>query len=253
MDSPTPESEPQAPKAKPARNLPYLVLAGVCLVAGIAAGVVMNSPTNDASIENGASAPMSADDAALAAVQDRLLNTLVLPTDFKSVPDFSLLDVNGDAIDQTVFDGQWSIVFFGFTHCPDVCPITLTVMKDVVAQLDKSELETPQTLFVSVDPNRDTPEVLKNYMGYFDPRFIGITGDLNGVHQMSRSLGIVTAFTAREDNPKEYDVDHTASMLLIDPQRRLRAKFSAPHTSDAIVSDFTTLMSAIGNTRSASL
>jgi len=231
------------------RKLRPLFTAVVCLLCGLAAGVLMNRPASDSQPPPSS---LSAEDAALLAVQDQLLNTLVLPSNFKTVPEFSLLDVNGKPLTEELFNDQWSIVFFGFTHCPDVCPITLSVVKDVNAQLAETDLPKPQTVFVSVDPKRDTPEVLKTYLGFFDENYKGVTGDLTGVLDFARSLGIVAAFTAKED-AESYDVDHTASMLLIDPMGRLRAKFSAPHTADAIVSDYMTLMAAIGPTRSAAL
>jgi len=245
-------SDPKPGTRPPA--LRPLALALVCLLAGLGAGLAMNHLSGDKTgPERTAGAQTDAnEEAALAAVQDKLLNTLVLPSNFKSVPEFSLLDVNNEPVTQTLFTDEWSIVFFGFTHCPDVCPITLSVVQDVNAQLAETDLPKPQTVFVSVDPKRDTPEVLKAYLGFFDENYKGVTGDLTGVLDFARALGIVAAFTAKEDT-ESYDVDHTASMLLIDPMGRLRAKFSAPHTADAIVSDYMTLMAAIGPTRSAAL
>ena len=185
-----------------------------------------------------------ADSAALAALQENLQTSLALPTDFKRVKDFELLDVNGKSIDQSVFDNQWSMVFFGFTHCPDICPITLQIMKDVVAKLDEQAQQQLQIVFVSVDPARDTPDVLKKYIGYFDEKFVGITGDVNDVHELTSSLGIVASFTANDADPDNYGVNHTASLLLIDPQRRVRAKVSPPLEADKIVADVLTMTSA---------
>jgi len=242
-------SDPQSTTRS--RSSRPLVLATVCLLAGLGAGLIMNHLSGGT--DDQVASSEAAEEAALAAIQDKLLNTLILPTNFKSVPEFSLLDVNGDEVTQSLFNDHWSIVFFGFTHCPDVCPITLSVMKDVLAQLHETDLPKPQTVFVSVDPKRDTPDVLKTYLGYFDESFKGVTGELTGILNMSRALGVVAAFTAKKDDPENYDVDHTASMLLISPSGQLRAKFSAPHSADAIVSDYMTLMSVLGPTRSAKL
>ena len=185
-----------------------------------------------------------ADSAALAALQENLQTSLALPTDFKKVKDFELLDVDGESIDQSAFDDQWSLVFFGFTHCPDICPVTLQIMKDVVSTLDEQAQQQLQIIFVSVDPARDTPDVLKKYLGYFDEKFVGITGDVNEVHKLTSSLGIVASFTANDTDPDNYGVDHTASLLLIDPQRRVRAKVSPPLEADKIVADVLTMTSA---------
>ncbi len=230
-----------------------IILAVCCVAAGAVASVYINKPDGSGPVAIPDDPLNHPERDQLAAIQADLLNSSVLPTDFRAVPEFSLLDVDGAPIDQSVFSGKWSVVFFGFTHCPDVCPITLTVMKDVVKQLESVDVPQPQTVFVSVDPNRDTPEVMKRYIGYFNPEFVGVTGELNEVHKFTKSLGIVTAFTAREDDPTQYDVDHTASMLLIDPEQRVRAKLSAPHTADSIVSDYTTILKALGTTQAASL
>ncbi len=241
---------------KPRKFMPFLI-AGLCLFVGIGAGIVTSRPSANGSADGSNNAALSAQQAAeakqLEAMQEQLLSTLVFPSDYKQVPEFSLLNVNAEPIDQSLFSDRWSIVFFGFTHCPDVCPITLSVMQDVVTQLKGKDVPQPQTVFVTVDPNRDTPDVLKNYIGYFNEEFVGVTGELNGIHQLTRALGIVAAYTAREDNPKEYDVDHTASMLLIDPQGRLRGKLTAPHTADTIVTDYITIMKTFVPTQSAAL
>ncbi len=235
------------------RVLPF-ILAAVCLAAGLGLGVLSgDSELDQASVNSGRSAEQSAEGKQLKTLQQDLLSTLVLPTDFQTVPDFSLLDVDGEPLDQTMLDAHWNVLFFGFTHCPDVCPITLSVMQDVVAQLETMDVPQPQMIFVTVDPLRDTPEVMKNYVGYFNKDFIGVTGELNDIHQLIRALGIVAAFRVKEDNPDEYDVDHTASMLLVDPQRRVRAKLTAPHAADTIVTDYTTLMRALAPTQNALL
>ena len=111
-------------------------------------------------------------------------------------------------------------------------------MKEVVAKLETQNETPPQVVFMSVDPVRDTADVMKKYVGYFDERFVGITGELAAVHELTGSLGIVASFTANAEDPENYGVDHTASLLLIDPQKRVRAKISAPHETDNIVSDF---------------
>lgn len=182
--------------------------------------------------------------AELAKLQDLLKTSLALPLDFRQVNDFELLDKNASPITQAVFDNRWSLVFFGYTHCPDVCPVTLQVMKNVVAKLAELGEPEPQIVFVSVDPVRDTSEVMQKYIAYFNEEFIGITGNQNSIHDFTRSLGVVASFTANDDDPENYIVDHTASLLLIDPQRRVRAKVSPPHEVDTIVADYLTMIAA---------
>ncbi len=203
----------------------------ICLLA-LSAGVFMSVK------------PGGQDTQSMVSVQEALKTSLALPLDFKKIPDFTLMDVNAEPITQAVFEDRWSIIFFGYTHCPDVCPVTLQVMKNVASKLAEQNQEPPQIVFVSVDPMRDTSEIMKNYISYFDEEFIGITGELTSVHAMTSALGIVASFTANDADPDNYIVDHTASLLLIDPQKRMRAKISPPHEAETIVADYITILGA---------
>ncbi|MFK7995359.1 MAG: SCO family protein [Granulosicoccus sp.] len=224
------------------KMLPVIVIATTAVVLGATTFGLLSGKSSNSSPETSVST--NGGNEKLAALQENLLTSLALPTDFRTVQEFELLDANGLQITQSVFEETWSLVFFGFTHCPDVCPITLQVMKDVVARLEAQQKTPPQIVFVSIDPVRDTAESMKKYIGYFNEDFIGITGDVNKVHQLSSSLGIVASFTANADDPDNYGVDHTASLLLIDPQRRVRAKVTPPHEAETIVADYLTMIAA---------
>lgn len=219
-----------------------MVIAITASVLGAATFGLLSGKSADGTGETASSS--NSGNEQLAALQENLLTSLALPTDFRTIQEFELLDVDGQAITQSVFEGTWSLVFFGFTHCPDVCPITLQVMKDVVARLEAQKQTPPQIVFVSVDPVRDTAKSMKKYIAYFNENFVGITGDVNKVHQLSSSLGIVASFTANEDDPDNYGVDHTASLLLVDPQRRVRAKVTPPHEAEKIIADYLTMIAA---------
>lgn len=227
-------------------SLPIVAVMLIALAAGFIAftqfglgGPAFRGPALQGS--DSTTAENEKDKAALARVQEQLETSLALPLDFKKISNFQLLDVNAEAITQAVFEDTWSLVFFGYTHCPDVCPITLQVMKNVVTKLEEQNKTPPQIVFVSVDPVRDTSDIMKQYMAYFNPSFVGITGELKSIHEFTRSLGIVASFTANDSNPDEYIVDHTASILLIDPERRVRAKVTPPHKADTIVADYLVL------------
>lgn len=205
---------------------PALMLA---LLAG-SAGIWMALQTSDS-------------DTPLEAVQESLENALIFPADFKSVPNFSLLDQHEETKTQELMQGQWNLVFFGFTHCPDVCPLTLSVVRDVVKDIEADDsLPNPQVTFVSVDPKRDTPEKLNQYMAFFNPDFIGLTGDLNAVYELTRPMNIVAQFTANDENPEAYTVDHTASIFLIDPELKVRGSFKVPHETESILADYRIMM-----------
>lgn len=156
------------------------------------------------------------------------------------LPDFALLDQSGSAIDAGVFSGQWDLVFFGFTHCPDVCPLTLQVLSQARQQLAEQGLEPlPRIVLVSVDPERDTPEQLGQYIDYFGAGILGITGELDEIRKLTGGLGIWFSRSGEGDN---YTVDHGAAVLVIDPDGQFRALFSAPHKVDNYVHDLPVIM-----------
>lgn len=161
----------------------------------------------------------------------------------RPLPEFSLIDQDGTPFGRERFQGHWTYLFFGYTHCPDICPTTLSVLKQAMHGLDtQHENETAQVVFVSVDPERDSPARLGEYTRYFDPRFIGATGDAEGLKQLAASLGIVFAkLPATDGNPADYLMDHGASILLIGPDASLRAVFSPPFVPDALASDLINL------------
>jgi protein SCO1/2 len=125
---------------------------------------------------------------------------------------FTLVDHNGEKITEQAFRGQPSAVFFGFTHCPEVCPTTLFEMSSWLDDLGQ-EAANVRPYFVSVDPERDTPEIMKQYIGNFSDRITGITGDPKNVAAMIKGFGI---YAKRVDQDDNYTMDHTASVLLLD-------------------------------------
>jgi len=158
-----------------------------------------------------------------------------------SLPDFSLLDHAGNSIGRDVFAGHWSLVFFGFTHCPDICPLTLQVLADARTQLaEAGEDELPQIVLVSVDPERDTPELLGQYVSYFGDDNLGITGELTEIRKLTGGLGVFFEKAAIDE--ENYSVDHSAVVLVINPRGQFHALFSAPHKADNFVHDMPILM-----------
>ena len=226
------------------RHLPLVALALVAGVAGVVAASLVGAPGPGADASAGAAPAATSDSRELQALQGELVNTLALPEDFRTVPPFTLAGGDGEPLGESFLEGRWTLAFFGYTHCPDVCPITLQVMRQVVAELESRDVEPMQVAFFTVDPNRDTAERMGEYVAFFDEDFVGVTGEMSEVRALTAELGIVASFTANDTDPDAYLVDHTASMLLIDPTRRVRAKFNPPHEADAIVADYLTLMGA---------
>jgi len=167
-------------------------------------------------------------------------SALVLPAP-NPVPEFSLLNQHGEAVDQAVFEGQWDLVFFGFTHCPDICPTTLQVLASARKALADSGRQTlPRIVLVSVDPERDTPEILGEYVNYFGQGNLGLTGTLEEIHKLTDGLGIF--FEKQPGDGENYAVDHSAAVLVIDPDGGFHSLFSGPHVVDNYVRDLPLVM-----------
>lgn len=143
---------------------------------------------------------------------------------------FELLDQHGERFDKARLEGQWTLLFFGFTNCPDVCPATLQVMDSASRRLLAAGFPAGQlqVVMVSVDPERDTPEQLARYLAYFNEDFLGLTGSDEHLQTLTSQLGALYVREAADDSGN-YSVDHTAALFLIDPGVRRLGVFSAPH------------------------
>jgi|SRR5688572_9618126 len=154
----------------------------------------------------------------------------------RALPAFALVDQSGRPFGPANFEGRWSLVFTGFTNCPDVCPTTLAQMAALRRRVAREDL---QFVFVSVDPERDTPEVVAEYLGHFDPALVGATGPRAEVEKLTAGLGL-----AQVRNPGaggEYTVDHSTALVLINPEARLAGYFRAPYERDALAADLVAL------------
>ncbi|HMM76397.1 MAG TPA: SCO family protein [Gammaproteobacteria bacterium] len=143
---------------------------------------------------------------------------------------FALTGDDGEPLTEADLRGRWTLLFFGFTHCPDVCPSTLAVLKQVKQRMatDSAFGREGQVLFVSVDPARDTPEALARYVKYFDPRFRGATGDDDALYGLTRQLGVIYA-KVPGSGENDYSMDHTASIFVVDPSLRVLSAIGLPH------------------------
>ena len=158
-----------------------------------------------------------------------------------ALPDFSLLDQSGEPVSADTFVGRWDLVFFGFTNCPDICPTTLQTLASARAELVAAEAETlPRIVLVSVDPERDTPELLGQYVDYFGDDNLAVTGDLVEVRKLADGLGIYFEKAPTEDG--NYGVDHSAAVLIIDPNGEFSGLFSAPHVVANYLHDLPIIM-----------
>jgi len=145
----------------------------------------------------------------------------------REIAPFRLTDQDGHPFTLDALRGKWSLLFFGFTYCPDVCPTTLAQLREFKGLMADSEfLEDTQIVLVTVDPARDTPEVLKRYLAFFDPAFVGVTGDFMTLQTFATSLN--AAFAKVPGQGEDYLVDHTANVVLVNPHGDYHGFFRAP-------------------------
>ena len=149
--------------------------------------------------------------------------------------DFMLSDHSGQPFGPEQFTGQWNLVFFGYTSCPDVCPTTMAVLGRVTTLMQEQTLQAPRVLMVSVDPQRDDAEKLGQYVSYFGANMVGVTGE---AQQLDNLVGQIGAMYERgiSDEQGAYDIAHTSSVFVVDPRGRLYAVLSPPHQAAAMVS-----------------
>tara|TARA_B100000965_G_scaffold141790_1_gene118062 strand:+ start:2578 stop:3165 length:588 start_codon:yes stop_codon:yes gene_type:complete len=126
---------------------------------------------------------------------------------------FSLKDVNNEIITEESFDGPLTAIFFGFTNCPDVCPMTLNNLDLVVNNLTNNKKEKLRVFFISIDPERDSSEIIKDYLDSFENKFYGITGDSKKIFLLSKSWGIVAEKIFTDDG--DYLINHSSSIILL--------------------------------------
>ena len=154
--------------------------------------------------------------------------------------DFRLTDHTGKARTLADFRGKVVVVFFGFTHCPDVCPTTLSDLRKA-AQLLGADAERLQVLFVTVDPKRDTPELLAKYVPAFNPAFLGLYGDADATTKVAKDFKIFYQLQPGS-TPESYTVAHTAASLVFDPQGRLRLFINYGMEAEKMAADIKLLL-----------
>jgi protein SCO1 len=169
------------------------------------------------------------------------LNATVLPQ-ARNIPAFELVGDDNQPFTNDSLQGQWSLVYFGFTHCAHICPMAMTNLQQVYQQLVANQVEQlPQVVLVSVDPDRDTPEVMQQYVKRFNPNFRGATAAADKVQLdlLTKPLGIAYF---KVENPSgdsnSYSVEHSDSIVLINPQGELAGFFTPPHDPSSIADEY---------------
>ena len=168
------------------------------------------------------------------------LASAVLYPSPRELPEFTLTRSDGTPLTHADWKGRWTVAFFGYTNCPDVCPTTLATFKSAASKLAADGAgDRVRFDFISVDPERDKPAELAQYVGYFSKEFVGATGTDDELTQLTRALGLVYS---REPTGKgDYTVDHSASAIIIDPAGREVGIFRPPFDATKIANDLVTL------------
>jgi protein SCO1/2 len=172
----------------------------------------------------------------------------------EKLPTFSLVDQHGVGFTRTQLLGKWTIMFFGYTHCPDFCPTTLSALNSAIHRLEREDTHlaaNTQVVFVSVDPFRDSPPVLADFINHFNPNFIGATGPPAQLHLLTDALGASYDYAdpvsgdpigdTMQQPQQKYTVDHGSGFYIFDDHARTVAWVLPPHTTDRIVSVYKTI------------
>ena len=162
----------------------------------------------------------------------------------RGINDFSLLDQNSNAVDLGLLQDQWTLIFFGYTYCPDICPLTMATLNQFSGLLEAEGeyAEDTQVIMVSVDPRRDTVEKLRDYVGYFNDDYLGLTGEYIDIFTFSSQLNIAFAYSPGEG--EDYLVSHSGEIALINPNGDFHGFFKVPHNPELMAENFSVVRAA---------
>jgi len=200
-----------------------IAFIGIALIAGISAALIWRNAAAPVELATGA---------------------YIHPN--RALPDFSLIDTQGQPFGLAQLRGHWSMMFFGYTNCPGFCPATLTTLAALEKRLRAGKAPVrPQVIFVSVDAVRDTPQQLAKYVPYFDPAFIGLrAASQSDLEAVAAKLGVSVVITPQPDGT--YTVDHSGAIFVLNPEAKLAAVLTGPFTVGALESDFRRIVEGRG-------
>lgn len=199
----------------------FVLVAVVALVLGLTVNKVLNSKAQ--------------------ADPTKLLDAgIVLLPQGRDVPQVDLLDQDGKPFNTEQLKDKWSLLFFGYTFCPDICPATLAELRELQKMMPKEAVNNLRVVLVSVDPNRDTPAQLKKYLGYFDPSFMGLTGDEKVIEKLANGVSI--PFIPADTSKPNYTVDHSGNLVIIGPDGRQRGFIRSPLNNQKLAAELPALL-----------
>jgi protein SCO1/2 len=157
----------------------------------------------------------------------------------KEIDDFILTHHTGEPMNREHFQGKWTFLYFGYTFCPDVCPMSLAELSQMQNRLSQQGLDEDNAyMLISVDPQRDTPERLGEYTAYFNEKFEAATGTPEELAKLAKQFGVIYMRPPGQEDETNYLVDHSSTVLLINPEGQLHAVFTPPHKPETMATDF---------------
>jgi len=176
-----------------------------------------------------------------AAKAPQMLSATVLPQP-RDLTAFTLTDIHNQPFTNDSLKGHWTMVYFGFARCPKICPATMSMLNQMYKKIAADNKPLPQVVFVSLDPKRDTLENIQKFVISFNPAFAGVTGSKEQLAQITQELSVLF-MKVRQSNlaqqaEDDYEIDHSGSIVLLDPAGKFYAVFSTPHDANRIAQDF---------------
>ena len=203
----------------------FILVAIIALVLGLTVNKVFNSSSQG-------------DPAAL------LDAGIVLLPQSRSLPGLALTDQDGQPVQLDQLKDKWSLLFFGYTFCPDICPATLAQLRQLQGMLPAEAKDKLRVVLVTVDPHRDTPEQLKKYLGFFDAGFQGLTGAQADIQKLASAVSI--PFIPADTSKENYTVDHSGNLVIIGPDGSQRGFIRAPLNNDKLAAQLPQLLLSDG-------
>ncbi|MCA0402644.1 MAG: SCO family protein [Proteobacteria bacterium] len=163
----------------------------------------------------------------------------------RMVEEFQLTGIDSKPFNNESLKGQWTLVFFGFTHCATVCPMTMSKLNDMYLELEKAKINPlPQVVMISIDPKRDSLSRLNSFVQGFNPHFYGARGDNDAIVKMTKEMGIAFEVSLSKDkDPQNYDIQHSGALILFNPEGQLAAFFTSPFEPKDLAKDYQLVVS----------
>ena len=165
---------------------------------------------------------------------------IILLPQSRQLPTVTMTDQEGQPVLVNELKGKWSVLFFGYTFCPDICPTTLAQLRELNTLLPEAARNNLQVIFVSVDPNRDTPAQLKTYLGYYNAGFEGLTGDEASLQKLANGVSI--PFIPADTSKENYTVDHSGNLVIVGPDGRQRGFIRSPLNNQKLLAQLPALL-----------